>query len=199
MSIINATEDTLASILLIRKDLEEYPEPYRSNGDIEIRVSFEAYQRFIDKYLAVGDFLATQTNTLLYYLRNDRLDLLCRCFYLDMALAVVKEVWYTDITANPTKLTHIVADSYRFNEDYVTGMCDIFTKDLSRAQNQLVARMRKLQYAVPPTKVNKFSGEFKYAALLYAMADMTGEFSNISFSRWSYERSCVHDDFGDKK
>lgn len=44
MKLIRVTEDTLASILIMDRRLEEYPEPYRSNKDIDIEVSFETYK-----------------------------------------------------------------------------------------------------------------------------------------------------------
>lgn len=44
MRLIRVTEDALASILVMDRRLEEYPEPYRSNKDIDIEVSFETYK-----------------------------------------------------------------------------------------------------------------------------------------------------------
>ena len=57
MSVINVTEDNLLSVLATNKELELYPEPYRSNGDMELVISFDVYLNFIQKYLGVDNYL----------------------------------------------------------------------------------------------------------------------------------------------
>lgn len=198
MRLIRVTEDALASILVMDRRLEEYPEPYRSNKDIDIEVSFETYKKFIDDYLDVHDYLATRTTHLRYYLLNGMDDMLCRCFYLDMAMAVAKELWYTDISEVPTGIHHVVEEANCFDKGYVDGLHEIFTSELSRAQNKLMSHLKTLNYQLAPAKVVKFKKEMDYATLLYAMSSPGNEYG-VGFNRWSFERSDAYGNNGDIK
>lgn len=188
MSVIQATEDKLASILVLNRKLEEYPEPYRGNKDMEILVSFDAYKSFIERYLEIYDYLATPTIKLKYYLSCGKDEELYRCFYLDMALAVAKEVWYTDLSGTPTRITHKITGADILDTGYVTSMSEIFPKGLSRARNSLLSYLANSNYKMAAAKTVTFSDELRYASLLYAMSSNTNEF-DVGFYKWSYERS----------
>lgn len=188
MSVIQATEDRLASILVLNRKLEEYPEPYRGNRDMEIQVSFDVYKNFIEQYLEIYDYLATPTLKLKYYLSCGKDDELYRCFYLDMAFAVAKEVWYADLTGAPTRITHKIGDADILDVGYISGMCEIFPEGLSRARNSLLKHLANSNYTMAAAKTVAFGEELKYASLLYAMSSNTNAF-DVGFYKWSYERS----------
>lgn len=185
---IYAKEDVLASVIILDKTLEVYPEPYRSKGKNEIVVSFDAYRKFVDKYLDVSDYLATDTPHLLAYSRTGMLDELCKCFYKDMALAIAKELWYTNQDATPTRMTHEVDGAYDFGARYVDAISTSCAQQIARAQTDLLSHMEDADYKIQPAKLISFAWEMKYASILYAMASPTNEYG-IPFMRWSLERS----------
>lgn len=186
MSVINVTEDNLLSVLATNKELELYPEPYRSNGDMELVISFDVYLNFIQKYLGVDNYLSTPSLDLRFYLDHDMTDTLLRCFYKDIAVGVVKEIWYTDVNAQPTKLTHTVTGCPNLGEAYINGMYQAFTADIVKAQDELLKYMNGLNYKLPPIKTIRFRDELNYASLLYAMSLAC---TKVGYCRWSLERS----------
>lgn len=186
MSVINVTEDNLLSVLATNKELELYPEPYRSNGDMELVISFDVYLNFIQKYLGVDNYLSTPSLDLRFYLDHDMTDTLLRCFYKDIAVGVIKEIWYTDVNAQPTKLTHTVAGCPNLGEAYINGMHQAFTADIVKAQDELLKYMNGLNYKLPPIKTIRFRDELNYASLLYAMSLAC---TKVGYCRWSLERS----------
>lgn len=182
-----AKEDTLASVLVLDRSMETCPEPYRGHNDTEIVVSFDVYKEFINKYLSVTDYLATDTVKLLSYLKTCREEELCRCFYKDVAIAVAKEIWYTDIGGAPTKITHVIDGACYNTEEYVSVISKAFAPQLSRASRSLLEYLDYNEYPMSPTKLVKFDAEFSYATLLFAMSSFDNEFG-VPFCKWSLER-----------
>lgn len=193
MTVINVTEDKLLSVLATNKELELYPEPYRSNGDMELVISFETYVKFIQKYLGVDNYLSTPSLDLQFYLHHSMEDMLLRCFYKDVAIGIVKEIWYTNTDSQPTKLTHTVEGCPALGEEYINGMTQAFRADLVKTQAELLKYMTELNYKLPPVKTLKFQSELNYASLLYAMSKAC---TKVGYCRWSLERSPAYGDTG---
>lgn len=196
MKSIVVQDTQLASVIIVDKKLEEFPEPYRGTKSMELVVSFSAYKDFIHNYLDVNNFLATQTSKLKYWDRTGDERALCMSFYKDMALAVMKELWYVDVGNNPTQIRHIVEDSPVFNDDFISQMSDACKAGLSKAYNELLREMasRKYEYSVAKLSTNKASVD--YATLLYAMSFDDVSYG-VSFYKWSLERRVQYDGFGD--
>jgi hypothetical protein len=189
MSKIYVTEDAIASVMVLDKRMETYPEPYRSRGTaLEIVVSFEAYVKFITTYLDIEDYLATETVRLRYYYAHDNIVELRKCYYKDMAMAIMKELWYTGLDGQPTRLSHSIADSFSFPLEYVSVTAKAMAPQMSRASSSLLNYLSSVNYKIAPAKLVKFADEYNYATLLYAMASRNNEFG-IQFQNWSLERS----------
>lgn len=191
MIVIRATEEGLASLLFLDKRLEEYPEPYRSNGDMEIQVSLDVYRNFVDKYLEGHDYLSTATPILKYTLSLGNDEAFCKCFYKDMALAIIKELWYTDVTGVPTTITHSVGNAKYYDKQYIIDLWEQYPKELSQAQNKLLSHMKSANYQLSVQKVVKFGEQLQYATVLYAMSSIENEY--IDFAYWNFERRFSHD------
>ena len=187
MSRIYATKDVLASVIVLDKSMEEFPEPYRSSKDNEIIVSFDVYKNFIKDYLSITDYLATDTAKLKSFLARNCEEELCKCFYRDMALAIAKELWYTSNDKVPTRLTHFISSDSAMPEEYVSIISQSFAAQLARAASDLKDYMRDADYTLPAWKTVKFGTEFSYATILFAMSSMNNEYG-VPFCKWSLER-----------
>lgn len=187
MYVIKVTEDNIASVMFMDKYLEKYPEPYRGNADITLAVSFETYKKFINKYLEVTDYLSTSTVLLRSYLSRGYDDLLCKCFYRDMANAVVKELWYAREGRSPTSILHLVEDGHGFGGEYIDALYTAFPVQLSRAALDLQESLSVVGYTLPDYKMIQYDKEWRYATVLYAMSSLSNEYGT-GFSRWSLER-----------
>lgn len=187
---INATNDVLASILFLRKEYDGYPEPYRSQPELEIRVTISEYKKFIEEYLSLNDYLATDTKILHSIVNNDRHRELCQCFYKDMAYAVMKELWFTEEGSHPTLITHEISGAEVFDSAYINTLSGIFTSKLARAQNALIREITTNRYQIPVKKLIEFESQVKYATLLYAMSSPNDDYG-VVFQEWSYGKDVV--------
>lgn len=187
MSKIYATKDVLASVIVLDKSMEEFPEPYRSSKDNEIIVTFDVYKNFIKDYLSITDYLSTDTAKLKSFLARDCEEELCKCFYKDMALAIGKELWYTSTDKVPTRLTHFVSGDTAMPEEYVTVISKSFAAQLTGAAEDLKEYLQEADYELPAWKIVKFGNEFSYATILFAMSSINNEYG-VPFCKWSLER-----------
>ena len=88
--------DNLAPLLLLDKDMEPVPEPFRMQGNVLLLVPFSEYISFIDFYLDKVNYLSTPTHLLKQYVNDKNLDKLYQSFLMDMAFAVAKELHYAE-------------------------------------------------------------------------------------------------------
>lgn len=93
----------LASVLVLDKQLEPVPDPFRLQPDMLFVVSFDTYLRFIaltpERYNVLNSPIHTLHAVLdrfeKHHNRQDGL-LLLKSFYIDMAYAVCKELHYAE-------------------------------------------------------------------------------------------------------
>lgn len=186
--IINVTDDKLASLMILDKELEQCPEPYRGNADNTIIINLSVYKSFIENYLFINDYLATDTARLKSQVGNPDDTALCQSFYRDMARSVMKELWYTDITSRPTVIHHEIDNVAAGDKDYIDVISQVFAPTLRLARKDLLAEMNDNGYKLPVNKIVKFDDEVNYAVILYAMSSSESAYG-VPFSKWSYIRS----------
>lgn len=90
--------DRLAALMVLDRNLEPVPEPFRMQPEVELVINFDEYLKFIESLSSncqllyfTADALHKAINT-----RNDQS--LLRAFYVDMALAVSKELFFAEYT-----------------------------------------------------------------------------------------------------
>lgn len=88
--------DCLAAILVLDMELEPLPEPFRMQSDVALTVNFEEYVKFIGTLPDGTHILHSKSDRLkAAVVANDESALL-KSFYVDMARAVGKELFYAE-------------------------------------------------------------------------------------------------------
>lgn len=98
------TKDMMASMIVCNRRLEEIPQPCRGQERVQLVIPFYAYIEFIQeysqlsKYLLSGKFMnvSEQINNVKKTHGEEYKANLYKAFFLDMAVAVGKEVWYSE-------------------------------------------------------------------------------------------------------
>ena len=186
--VINVTDDKLASLIMCNKDMEDAPEPYRGNADNTIIVGLSVYNEFIDKYLSADNYwLTTDTPKLKHWRYCGDEDSICRSFYRDMSVAIMKELWYVKDGGVPTTIVHHIDGVMEYPMEYITELAKMFISGLNKSRKDLFAYLHKYEYDVPVSKLVKFDDIVTYASLLYAMS--YPERYGVPYFKWSFERS----------
>ena len=162
--------DNLAPILLLDKEMEETPEPFRMQKNVLLIVSFSEYLKFIDNYLDKVDYLSTPTSMLKQYIMHNDTTRLYSSFLADMAYAVAKELHYAEkYKKSATMLVHDVSDAK------VNSLSDIenMYKDIRNfTENNLHQYMGAKDFALPKffNKDNDILWHYANVLLFFSMA-----------------------------
>lgn len=182
--IIRVPNESLASVMVLNKKLEEYPEPYRGQSDMTLVVSFEQYVRFIDKYLEVTDYLNTPTVYLRSKLELDDEGPLYKAFYKDVACAIMKELWYTHRGGDPTKLVHTLGDAPVYGDFYVDAVLGAYKREVASARQDMLDLVEQAGFQFDAGVLYRQQKSVDYASLLFAMSSPTNEYG-VDFVKWS--------------
>lgn len=87
--------DSLAALMVLNRSLEKVPEPFRMQPDLYLDVCFDEYVRFI-RILPDMDLLYLPTRQLKSFVEGRANAQLLKAFYIDMALAVGKELFFSE-------------------------------------------------------------------------------------------------------
>lgn len=186
--VINVTDDKLASLIMCNKDMEDTPEPYRGNADNTIIVGLSVYNEFIDKYLSADNYwLTTDTPKLKHWRYCGDEDSICRSFYRDMSVAIMKEIWYVKDGGVPTTIVHHIDGVVEYSMEDIIALARKFIPSLNKSRKDLFAYLRNCEYDVPVAKLVKFDDTVTYASILYAMS--YPEKYGVPYTKWSFERS----------
>lgn len=98
------TKDTMASMIVCNKFLEETPQPCRGQKHLNLVIPFESYIDFIREYSQLSKYLLSSKfmdvseiiNQPIRTHGEDREKNLYKAYLVDMAVAVGKELWYSD-------------------------------------------------------------------------------------------------------
>lgn len=104
--------DSMATIVLLDKNMELIPEPIRMQPSITLSVDFDEYIRFCSIYLGTTDYLSSPTDMIKKYLRDGDRDSLLKSFYTDMSHSVCKELHYAEqYDKDATHIYHYIYDA----------------------------------------------------------------------------------------
>lgn len=181
---LEVTDNTMASVLILNRSLEEYPEPYRGNNDITLSVSFGEYLKFIDRYLEITDYLSTSTLLLKSKLELDDRAFLVRSFYQDVACAIAKELFFSRAEGEVTRIIHTVDGGTVFDDDLLEVYKASYMPELVRAKNSLVERAKSAGFMYSPAALQRNRDMWFYASLLYGMASHN-DLYGIGYFEWS--------------
>lgn len=190
MERVVVNESSLAAILVAIRELEEYPEEFRLQKDVNFIVTFKNYMKFIDKELNVGNYLSLPVNVLKKQIRNYQtnsqsereLSFVKRAFFFDMALAVCKELYFAEKVDRPvSNITHNMDDTIVYTDSDIENLYSENFVKLKDAELKLRNRISKKGYPLPRLISSANELSFKYAILL--------EDSAISGNtNWSYNK-----------
>lgn len=103
----NADFSELAAVMVLLPELEPVPEPFRLNPDLLVLVDFGEYIRLIRSLPGDEPYLYTQLSRLRGYVQSNNELKLLKSFYVDMALAVGKELHFAEsCSKQPTVIRH---------------------------------------------------------------------------------------------
>lgn len=88
--------DCLAALMVLDRNLEPVPEPFRMQPDVELVVNFEEYLKFVQSLPGDCTFLYFPTDKLQKSIETRAEQSLLKAFYIDMALAVCKELFFAE-------------------------------------------------------------------------------------------------------
>ena len=171
--------DNLAPLLLLDKQMEETPEPFRMQKDVLLVVSFSEYLKFIDVYLNKVDYLSTPTFILKRYRATQDTNKLYVSFLKDMAYCVAKELHYAETyNKSATCFMHTAEDSNILSLQDVEKMY----KDIrSYTEQQLRDYMSARDFSLPKFFREENMSMWHYANILLF-------FSMAPGNRWILKR-----------
>ena len=82
--------DCLAALMVMDRELEPVPEPFRMQPDVELIVNFEEYLKFAQSLPSDSTLLYFPTERLRQSVAARNEEALVKSFYIDMAMAVCK-------------------------------------------------------------------------------------------------------------
>lgn len=196
MDVIRVTDDRLASVLFMDFPLEGhyvgpsqrlYPEPYRGHSDLLLQVDFDTYKDFIGKYLDQTTYMLTETATLKACLESEQDETLMHHFYVDVAGAVAKELFYSQVSGGVTGIVHRIEGA-----DVLSGLVQMgeasLASNLKLARQEFIDVLDRRGFKLTKYICDTYPTQLSYAVLLYAMG--RGVFG-IPFLKWNEERSVL--------
>lgn len=93
---LDVEADSLAALMVLDRDLEPVPEPFRMQPDVEVVVNFEEYLKFVQSLPSDATFLYFPTDKLHKSIEARNEQSLIKSFYIDVALAVCKELFFAE-------------------------------------------------------------------------------------------------------
>ena len=88
--------DCLAALMVMDRELEPVPEPFRMQPDVELIVNFEEYLKFAQSLPSDSTLLYFPTERLRQSVAARNEEALVKSFYIDMAMAVCKELFFAE-------------------------------------------------------------------------------------------------------
>jgi hypothetical protein len=172
----SVTSDALASLLLLEKELEPTPEPFRCQPNMQFAVDFEEYVTFCTNFLGRADLLYTPYQKLHQLTREYRLGSdgakreLWSAFLKDMAFAVLKELyWAESFGKGASSIIHTVQDCTTMLSEQDINL--YFAKVKEVILPRAVSHFTSKGYVYPPQISVKNVKHFKYAVTMFYLAD----------------------------
>lgn len=93
---LDVAADSLAALVVLDRDLEPVPEPFRMQPDVEVIVNFDEYLKFVQSLPMDSAFLYFPMDKLHQSIEARNEQSLIKSFYIDVALAVCKELFFAE-------------------------------------------------------------------------------------------------------
>lgn len=164
--------DNLAPILLLDKEMEEIPEPFRMQNNVLLIVSFNEYLAFIKNYLDKVDYLSTPTSMLKRYVDRNDIPELTKAFFRDMAYAVAKELHYAE--AVKKEATFIIHEMDCTNVLSTSQVQSMFMGIKAYTETEIYTYMQAKDFGLPRFFQEKNLFLWQYANVLYYFSKALG-------------------------
>lgn len=180
----SVTSDSLATLLLLEKELEPTPEPFRCQPNISFSVDFQEYIAFCTNFLGRENLLATPSKKIHQLLREFRRGSeeakfgLWSAFLKDMSFAVMKELyWAESLGKGASCIVHTIQNCSSVLSEADMNLYFANVREL--VLPKILTRFSCKDYAYPAQISPKNVKYFKYAVALYYLADQP--------FTWSYQ------------
>lgn len=180
--------DSLASLLVVNRELEEEAEEFRLQPKVNFVVDFNDYLKFIDKELNIGDYLSLPMIVLkkqvkLYQTEKSKAsyEFLKRAFFKDMSMAILKELHFAERYGKTVSfITHNISGTMDYQEVLINKIYETQAKE--KSEGDLIQKMYKKNYpiAFPVSESNQFA--LRYAVVLEFYA-------SLGKTDWSFNKN----------
>lgn len=177
--------DSLASILVVNRELEEEAEEFRLQPKVNFIVNFNDYLKFIDKELNIGDYLSLPMIILkkqvkLYQTEKSKTayEFLKRAFFKDMSMAILKELHFAErYRKTVSVISHNITGTMSYKDALITKIYE--TQAREKSEEDLIQKIDKKNYpiAFPVSESNQFA--LQYAVVLEF-------YSSLGKTDWSF-------------
>lgn len=154
----------LAPLLVLDKEMEPIPDPFRMQKNVAFIVSFSEYVKFIDYSLGRVDYLATPTRLLKSYRAKHDNDSLYAAYLRDIAFSVAKELHYAETYKKEAAM--IVHEKYGAEEIPYTDIERMFKDTHALTENRLRSYMSSHNFPLPISFRDCNQSYWQYANVL---------------------------------
>lgn len=186
-NIVVVGPDSLASILVVNRELEEEAEAFRLQPRVNFQINFNNYLEFIDKELNYGRYLCIPMTALKAHVANYQnkqsptaYAFLKRAFFKDLCMGVMKEIYFAEKDGKEvSKISHVIEGTPMRGLDFIEKMYK--EKVTVTMELDLIKRISNKRYPIPYPISERNIFAFKYALVLDYCASMgeTGWSFNI--------------------
>lgn len=155
----------LAPLFVLDKEMEPYPDPFRLQGHVVMKVNYSDYVDFCKTALDKVDYLATPTATLKSYILHKDTSSLYSAFVKDMAIAISKEIHYAEAQAKAgTRYIHFCYGVEEYTQDKIDSL---FEQVGFQVGNILRQYMASKGFAIPNVISRYNVKQWQYAVVMY--------------------------------
>lgn len=160
----------LSCLLNENSNVELIPEPFRMQGTVSFRVTYQEYTRYIlsltnrTGIILMADFeylkeLASSQNPRLY-----------TCFLNDMSFAIIKEVWFAE---RYKKKASVILPASLDSKPWSVSDVLKYYQVSGNAELLLCQKVTSRGFELKPPKIEQNKNLFKLAVILFYMASVS--------------------------
>lgn len=161
----------LSCLLNENSSVELIPEPFRMQGIVSFRVTYQEYAQYILSMTDRAGIILMADFEYLKELASSQNPKLYKCFLNDIAFAIIKEVWFAERYKKQASI--IVPASLDSKQS--CGVSDMlgYYKVCGDAEMLLCQRVTARGFDIKPPKIEQNKNLFKLAVVLFYLASIS--------------------------
>lgn len=169
----------LSCLLNGDREMELIPEPFRMQGIVSFRVTYQEYIQYITALNSSSRVMLSASVKALKEFASFRSPRLYEYFLKDLAFAIYKEVWFAEICRKDASI--ILPSTLNNSPSRVSDLIGFYQSN-SESEHQLISRIARTQfeYIVPENQHN--INLYKLSVMLYFLSDKRTESNSVSLT-----------------